>query len=157
MSGRSEKPPKSTWTRVRCPTSEPTRSGLRSSSTRSTRRVRPFANLPALWHTAKEYTRRAAVRLIGDALLGAKSPLIVTSYLGRNLAAVEQLQSLVDLLAIPVLQTALSNVNLPFTHPSHTGLQFSGPAPIVEESDVILIIDSDVPWCGAVHSTETSE
>lgn len=89
---------------------------------------------------------KKAVRLIGDALLKAKSPLIVTSYLGRNHAAVEQLQSLVDLLAIPVLQTALSNVNLPFTHPCHTGLQFSGPAPIVEESDVILIIDSDVPW-----------
>ncbi|GAA5985805.1 hypothetical protein JCM10908_007118 [Rhodotorula pacifica] len=89
---------------------------------------------------------KSAVKRIGDAFLRAKSPLIVTSYLGRNHAAVEQLRSFVDLLAIPVLQTGLSNVNLPFTHHCHTGIQFSGPAPIVEESDVILIIDSDVPW-----------
>ncbi|GAA6024720.1 hypothetical protein JCM8202_002892 [Rhodotorula sphaerocarpa] len=89
---------------------------------------------------------KPALQKIGDAFLKAKSPLIVTSYLGRNLAAVEQLRAFVDLLAVPVLQTALSNVNLPFTHPCHAGLQFSGPAPIVEEADVILIIDSDVPW-----------
>ncbi|KWU45622.1 Thiamin diphosphate-binding protein [Rhodotorula sp. JG-1b] len=89
---------------------------------------------------------KPAVQRIGDAFLKAKSPLIVTSYLGRNPAAVDLLRSFVELLAVPVLQTGVSNVNLPFTHPCHTGIQFSGPAPIVEESDVILILDSDVPW-----------
>ncbi|GAA6005792.1 uncharacterized protein JCM10292_004638 [Rhodotorula paludigena] len=93
---------------------------------------------------------KKAVARIGDALLSAKSPLIITSYLGRNHGAVAELTKLVDLLAIPVFQPTLSAVNLPFDHPSHLGTGFAGPTPewiaAVEAADCILIIDSDVPW-----------
>lgn len=86
------------------------------------------------------------VSRIADALIGAKKPLIVTSYLGRNPAAVPALVKLVDLLGVGVFQSCLSVVNLPFDHPSHLGLAFGGKNPFVEEADVVLIIDSDVPW-----------
>ncbi|GAA5870700.1 hypothetical protein JCM8547_005033 [Rhodosporidiobolus lusitaniae] len=86
------------------------------------------------------------VARIADALIGAKKPLIVTSYLGRNPAAVDALKNLVELLGIGVFQSALSVVNLPFDHPSHLGVAFGGKNTFVEEADVILIIDSDVPW-----------
>lgn len=88
----------------------------------------------------------AAVARIGDALLSAKKPLIITSYLGRNPSAVTELIKFVDLTAIPVFQPTLSTVNLPFDHPSHVGVAFGGKFDVVEEADVILIIDSDVPW-----------
>ncbi|GAA6038836.1 hypothetical protein JCM8097_002920 [Rhodosporidiobolus ruineniae] len=89
---------------------------------------------------------KRTVATIAEALIGAKQPLIVTSYLGRNPAAVPRLQKLVELLGIGVFQSALSVVNLPFDHPSHLGVGFGGNNPIVEEADVILIIDSDIPW-----------
>lgn len=86
------------------------------------------------------------VETIATALAQAKKPLIVTSYLGRNKAAVDQLVKLVDLLGIPVFSSCLSTVNLPFDHVSHAGVSFGQHNPLVEEADVILIIDSDVPW-----------
>lgn len=88
-----------------------------------------------------------ALETIATALAQAKKPLIVTSYLGRNKAAVDQLVKLVDLLGIPVFSSCLSTVNLPFDHVSHAGVSFGQHNPLVEEADVILIIDSDVPWC----------
>ncbi|GAA6009202.1 hypothetical protein JCM10207_004305 [Rhodosporidiobolus poonsookiae] len=89
---------------------------------------------------------KKVVARIAEALITAKKPLIVTSYLGRNPDAVPELVKLVDLLALPVFQSCLSTVNLPFDHPSHVGIAFGGNNPHVEEADVILIIDSDVPW-----------
>ncbi|GEM11154.1 acetolactate synthase [Rhodotorula toruloides] len=88
----------------------------------------------------------SSVKRIADALLRAKKPLIITSYLGRNPLAVDALTKFVDLTAIPVFQPTLSTVNLPFDHPSHVGVAFGGRWEVVEEADCILIIDSDVPW-----------
>ncbi|KAL8292676.1 hypothetical protein RQP46_001288 [Phenoliferia psychrophenolica] len=89
---------------------------------------------------------KKTVETICAGLLKAKKPLIVTSYLGRNRAAVEHLVKLVDLLAIPVFQSCLSTVNLPFDHVSHSGVSFGQHNPLVEEADFILILDCDVPW-----------
>jgi len=89
---------------------------------------------------------RTVVARVVDALLEAKKPLIVTSYLGRNLAAVQQLIKFVELLALPVFQSCLSYINLPFDHPSHAGMALGGKNLLVEEADCILILDSDIPW-----------
>jgi acetolactate synthase I/II/III large subunit len=92
-----------------------------------------------------------AVRDIATALAGARHPLIVTSYLGRNPAAVPALVQLAELLAIPVLESAACCVNFPGDHPLHAGYQFttSAPNPLLAEADVILVLDSDVPWIHA--------
>jgi acetolactate synthase I/II/III large subunit len=91
-------------------------------------------------------------RDIATALAGAHHPLIVTSYLGRNPDAVPALVQLAELLAIPVLESAAFCVNFPGDHPLHAGYQFttSGPNQLLAEADVILVLDSDVPW---IHAT----
>lgn len=89
------------------------------------------------------------MKTISTALLDAKSPLIITSHLGRSTEAVSALASLASLLAIPVLNSCPSTVNLPFSHPSYTGVTFLAPGSHWEglkRADVILVIDSDLPW-----------
>ena len=89
---------------------------------------------------------------IATALAGARNPLIVTSYLGRNPAAVPALVELAELLAIPVLESAAFHVNFPGDHPLHAGYQFTTSAQnqVLAAADVILVLDSDVPW---IHAT----
>jgi acetolactate synthase-1/2/3 large subunit len=91
-------------------------------------------------------------RDIATALAGARHPLIVTSYLGRNPDAVPALVQLAELLAIPVLESAAFCVNFPGDHPLHAGYQFTtaGPNQFLAEADVILVLDSDVP---PIHAT----
>jgi acetolactate synthase-1/2/3 large subunit len=93
-----------------------------------------------------------ATREIATALAGASHPLIVTSYLGRNPAAVPALVELAELLAIPVLESAAFHVNFPGDHPLHAGYQFTTSAQneVLAAADVILVMDSDVPW---IHAT----
>lgn len=102
-----------------------------------------------------EYSPIAPVGLAADvtaevatALAGARNPLIVTSYLGRDTAAVPALVDLAELLAIPVLESMAYHVNFPADHPLHAGFQYHSVAqnPVLRRADVILAIDSDVPW-----------
>ena len=81
-----------------------------------------------------------------ESLAKAKKPLIITTYLGRNHAAVKQLVKFVDLTAVPVFSSCVSTVNIPFDHPCHAGVSFGQHNPLVEEADFILILDSDIPW-----------
>jgi acetolactate synthase I/II/III large subunit len=89
-----------------------------------------------------------AARDIATALAGAEHPLIIASYLGRNPDAVPALVELAELLAIPVLESAAPHVNFPGDHPLHAGYQFttSGQNEALAAADVILVLDSDVPW-----------
>jgi len=87
-------------------------------------------------------------REIATALARARHPLIVTSYLGRNPAAVPVLVDLAEMLAVGVLESAAFCVNFPGDHPLHCGYQFttSQQNPVLAQADVILVVDSDVPW-----------
>lgn len=76
-------------------------------------------------------------------LKNAKNPLIITSYLGRNKESVPQLVELSETFAIPVIESTPSYVNFPSDHPLHLG--YMG-GQLLKEADVILVIDSDVPW-----------
>ncbi len=114
--------------------------------------VEPYAADPA------EYPPVAPAALtdeitqeIATALANASHPLIVTSYLGRNPDAVPALVELAELLAIPVLESAAFRVNFPGDHPLHAGYQFttSEQNPLLAAADVILVVDSDVPWIPA--------
>ena len=90
---------------------------------------------------------------IATALAQARRPLIVTSYLGRDPAAVPKLVELSELLAIPVLESMAYHVNFPADHKLHAGFQYHtvAPNPVLAQADVILVIDSDVPWIPAVN------
>ena len=63
------------------------------------------------------------------------------------------LVELAELLAIPVLESAAFCVNFPGDHPLHCGYQFTttGQNPVLAEADVILVVDSQVPWIPATN------
>jgi acetolactate synthase-1/2/3 large subunit len=90
----------------------------------------------------------AVAQEIAAALAAAQRPLIVTSYLGRNPEAVPVLVELAELLAIPVLESAAFCMNFPADHPLHAGYQFTTRQqnPLLAAADVILVLDSDIPW-----------
>jgi acetolactate synthase I/II/III large subunit len=90
---------------------------------------------------------------IATALAGARHPLIVTSYLGRDPSAVPGLVELAELLAIPVLEAMAYHVNFPHDNPLHGGFEYHSVTQneLLAEADVVLVIDSDVPWIPAVN------
>jgi acetolactate synthase-1/2/3 large subunit len=91
--------------------------------------------------------------VIAAALRGATAPLIVTSYLGRDPAAVAALVELCELGSIPVLESVPMRVNFPASHPLHCGYQWNQGVQnrLLAEADVILVAGSDVPWMPAVN------
>jgi acetolactate synthase I/II/III large subunit len=115
--------------------------------------VEPYTVDPAQYPPVEPAALTADVTgEIATALAGASHPLIVTSYLGRNPDAVPALVELAELLAIPVLESAAFHVNFPGEHPLHAGYQFTTSAQnqLLAEADVILVLDSYVPW---IHAT----
>jgi acetolactate synthase I/II/III large subunit len=87
-------------------------------------------------------------REIAGALAGARHPLIITGHLGRDPQAVPKLVDLADLLAIPVIESGAFRMNFPADHPMHRGWQFTTAEqnPLLAQADVILIVDSDIPY-----------
>ena len=114
--------------------------------------LEPYATDPAHYvPVAPGALTGEVTREIATALAGASHPLIITSYLGRNPDAVGALVELAELLAIPVIESAAFHVNFPGDHPLHSGYQFTTTEqnPLLAEADVILVVDSDVPWIQA--------
>jgi acetolactate synthase I/II/III large subunit len=96
-------------------------------------------------------TAEAAEQIAG-ALAAARHPLVITSYLGRDPRAVDELVRLCELLAIPVIESVPNHLNFPADHPLHCGYQWTTREqdPVLAEADVVLAVDSDVPW---IHVT----
>jgi len=95
----------------------------------------------------------AAAEAIVAALARAKHPLVVTSYLGRNPAAVGELVRLCERLGIGVLEAAPSAMNFPHDNPLYQASQWNEQRqnPLLDAADAILVIDSDVPWIPSVN------
>jgi acetolactate synthase I/II/III large subunit len=116
--------------------------------------LEPYAVDPAQFRPVEPAALTAGLTLqIATALARARRPLIVTSYLGRNPDAVSVLVELAELLAIPVLESAAFCVNFPGDHPLHCGYQFTTTEqnPVLAQADVILVVDSQVPWIPATN------
>jgi len=88
---------------------------------------------------------------IAAALEEARSPLIVTTYLGRDPAAVAGLTALCELAGVGVLESVPMRMNFPARHPLQVGYHWNQPEqhPVLAEADVILVLGSDVPWIPA--------
>src|SRR5271166_5972822 len=82
----------------------------------------------------------------------APAPLIVTSYLGRNPAAVTELVRFCGRLGVGVLESVPSVVNFPHNDPLYQGNHWNHPFQnrALAEADFILVVDSDVPWIPTV-------
>jgi len=83
-----------------------------------------------------------------DALTEARRPLIVTSYLGRNPAAVAPLTRLARRLGAGVLESVPSAMNFSHDDPLYQGNQWNEAErnPALAEADCVLVVESDVPW-----------
>jgi thiamine pyrophosphate-dependent acetolactate synthase large subunit-like protein len=82
-----------------------------------------------------------AVKTISEALVGAKEPLMIVGYSGRNHASVSALVKLADTIkGLRVLDTGGSDMCFPADHPGWLGLRFSNDDSI-RTADVILVID----------------
>jgi acetolactate synthase I/II/III large subunit len=100
----------------------------------------------------------AAVADLVDAIQKAARPLIVTSYLGRNQAAVTELVRLCGRLGVGVLESVPSAVNFPHNDPLYQGNHWNHPFQnqALADADFILVIDSDVPWIPTVSKPSSA-
>ena len=80
---------------------------------------------------------------IAEALSASKRPLVITTYLGRNLNAVAALIRLSEQVGIGVCEIAPVTVNFPGDHDSHLGYELNSH---VGDADLLLLLDVDVPW-----------
>jgi len=83
-----------------------------------------------------------ALRDVAQHLVRSERPVVLTSTSGRTRQGFEALVKLATLLALPVVERR-ERTNFPTSHPLHRGFL---PGPFVEAADVILVVDSDVPY-----------
>ena len=115
--------------------------------------VEPTPNDAASWRAIEPAALNDnGIRQIGTALLKAKRPLVVTSFLGRNRNAVAPLHALCRRLGMGVLESVPNAMNFPHGDPLYQGNQWNQPEqnPVLADADVILVIDCDVPWIPTV-------
>jgi len=89
---------------------------------------------------------RADAKALDEAaslLAAAETPLIITTSSGRDTRAVPALAELADSFAIPVVQFFPRHLAIPADHPMQLGFN---PAPFIAGADVVLVLESDVPW-----------
>jgi acetolactate synthase-1/2/3 large subunit len=77
------------------------------------------------------------------ALVGAATPVVVTSAVGQDPAAVGALVELAERLGVGVVETVRATMNFPSDHPLHLGYD---AAEVVPRADALLVLDSDSPW-----------
>lgn len=83
------------------------------------------------------------IRQAAGLLAGARFPLVITSSLGRSVKAVDALVDLAETGAVGVVSAFPEYMNFPPGHPCYLG---PVSEPLLPEADVILVIESDVPW-----------
>lgn len=89
------------------------------------------------------------IELIGSALMKAQHPLVVTGYLGRNREAVPKLVALADAIRnLQVFDAEFRAMSFPADHPAWITLT-TGALQAIQNADVILVFDADVPWIPA--------
>jgi acetolactate synthase-1/2/3 large subunit len=76
-------------------------------------------------------------------LAKARRPVIITSSAGRHIEGAGQLARLAERFSVPVVEYRPRYLCLRHDHPLHAGWD---PDPWVKDADLILIVESDVPW-----------
>ncbi len=86
------------------------------------------------------------MQTIFRALCGAKFPLILLGHTGRNIRTFPPLVALSEALSVALFMASPSVICVPYSHPNFLGSSFGGKNELIEEADVIIILDTDVPW-----------
>jgi len=87
--------------------------------------------------------READVAELYQALVASRRPIVITSYLGRQPRAVELLVEVSERIGIAVCEVSPAYLNFPGNHAHHLGYRRNS---YVDEADLILMLDVDVPW-----------
>jgi len=85
----------------------------------------------------------SAVSELYQALVASKRPIVITSYLGRQPRAVGRLVEISDRIGVGVCEVSPAYLNFPGNHEHHLGYTRNS---FVDEADLILMLDVDVPW-----------
>jgi acetolactate synthase I/II/III large subunit len=86
---------------------------------------------------------------LADWLIEAERPLLIASSLGRVAEEVTVLARMAERLALPVVAHTPRYLCLSTDHPQHHGFD---PHPFIEDADLILVIEADVPWMPSVKA-----
>jgi acetolactate synthase-1/2/3 large subunit len=90
--------------------------------------------------------------LLADAariLALARNPIVIVKASGRDPGAVATLVRLAEIAGMPVFEQWPIYLNFPQNHPLHAGYD---PSPHLDESDVIVVVESDAPWFPALRA-----
>jgi len=90
----------------------------------------------------------AMIEKAADLLAAAERPLIFARENGRVAANAAALEAFAGRFAIPVIEYRSVTNSLPTDHPAHLGFS---PVPHLREADIILSIETDVPWIPTAH------
>ena len=91
----------------------------------------------------------SAVSSIATALVEASDPLIIAGFTGRNHASPPLLANLATLIpGLRVIDAGQSDMTFPFSHRAIL-TPATGARSAITSADVILVIDTDVPWIPA--------
>ncbi len=87
-----------------------------------------------------------AIATLAEWIAAAERPLIVTGALPAD--AVPALEQLAERGAIPVVSHNPRTVCLPSSHTMHFGFE---PGALLADSDLVIVLESDVPWIPSVQ------
>jgi acetolactate synthase-1/2/3 large subunit len=86
----------------------------------------------------------AMIATLAEWIAGSEKPLIITTASGAE--AMAPLGRLAEKYALPVVTQRQRVVCLPSDHPMHMGYD---PQGLIQEADLVIVIDADVPWIPA--------
>jgi acetolactate synthase-1/2/3 large subunit len=85
----------------------------------------------------------AAIEAAADLIAAAQRPLLVSQRAGAFASGFDAVSSFASRFALPVAEFWPSRISLPVDHPMHAGFD---PGPALAEADLVLVLDSLVPW-----------
>jgi acetolactate synthase-1/2/3 large subunit len=90
-----------------------------------------------------------AIARLAEWLIEAERPLLIASSVGRLTEEAQTLARLAERFGLPVVAHSPRYVCLASGHPMHHGFD---PGPYLDDADVIVAIESDVPWMPSIKA-----
>ncbi len=101
----------------------------------------PLGPVKPRYVPAPPHADPAMIATLAEWIAAAEKPLIITTASGA--AAMAPLGRIAEKYALPVVTQRQRVVCLPSSHPMHMGYD---PQGLLQEADLVIVIDADVPW-----------
>jgi acetolactate synthase-1/2/3 large subunit len=98
---------------------------------------------PARARPGMPHPTAADIECLADWIAAARMPLIITGTLGRDPQESVLLSRIADRFALPVIPYNTRYFAMSSLHPMFQG---SMPQPLLNEADLVIVLESDVPW-----------